>query len=152
MVEERVWQVENEGTLARSWEQKLKPRVEPRVRRRRALAPSTRTVGWIASMWAGAAVATFLAIHVMTMSYHYDQLNQEYAAVTRQNQSLQMSVASLTSASALQADAVRLKVAVVVPARVARKGVAPAQHAAKSATFMQQVTQWMQNLSTSLGR
>lgn len=154
MIDEQVWHVDGEGNLARSWEQRLKPKTEPQIVRRRVPAPWIKTVGWIAGLWAGAAVASVLAVHVMTMSYQYDQMNQHYASLTRQDQQLQMSLASLTSASSLAQDARKMKVTLVqpkngVPTPILGKGAAPvvSHHG-----VLAQITRWMENLSHTLGQ
>lgn len=158
MVEERVWRVENEGNLARTWEQRLKPKEEPRVHRvrRRRWAPWIKPAAWIGGLWAGAVVATFLATQVMTMSYHYDQLNNQYAALTRQNQSLQSTLASMTTAQAMAADAARLKVSMVQPDSVPVAVSGSTHHhvvrAAAPRSTMGQITTWIQNLSQTLAR
>lgn len=158
MVEEKeVWRTINEGNLARSWEQRLKPREEPRVqrRRRRMLAPWVRPVLWIGGLWTAALIPAALAIHVMTMSYHYDQMNQNYAALSRQNQSLSAQLASKTTASALAAAAARLKVRVQAPDLTA--AAAPSTKlagvaAAPAVSPVQHVTSWIRHLSHSLIR
>lgn len=153
--ENQVWRVENEGNLARTWERRLKPRVQPKVRRRRVAAPWLGTVGWIGAIWTGAIVASALAIHVMTMSYRYDQMNQEYAALVRQDQQLGAVVASMTSAQALTRDAARLKVSVVAPDSNAAAKKLIAVHrrpAANAMSPVQLVTSWIQRLGKSLGQ
>ncbi len=156
MVEERTWQVDNEGNLARAWEQRLKPKTEPHRKRRRAPASWLRPAAWIGGLWAGAMVASFLAIHVMTMSYHYDQRNQEYSSLVRQNQSLQGTLASLTTTRALSQDAARLKVTMVAPKSRVTAPIKTSQrlplHQGSSGSVISQVTGWMEQFSQSLGR
>lgn len=158
MVEERAWQVENEGNLARTWEQRLKPKTEPHRQRARRRAPAgwVRPAAWIGGLWAGAVVASFLAIQVMTMSYHYDQMNQEYSSLVRQNQSLQETLASLTSVQALSGDAARLKVSMIEPKSMVTAPVKTRQrtplHHASGGSVISQVTGWMEQFSQSLGR
>ncbi|NMP21607.1 hypothetical protein [Sulfobacillus harzensis] len=158
MVEERTWQVENEGNLARTWEQRLRPKVSPQPQRRRRIAARwVRPAAWIGALWGGAVVASFLAIQVMTMSYHYDQTNQQYAALTRQNQSLNVTLAALTSTQALSRDAARLKVTMVEPASALQTPVKHGTSKPVAAPTVQpsalgRVTRWMQNLSQSLGQ
>lgn len=154
MVEEREWRIDNEGVLARTWEKRLMPR-EERAGRSDRVAPSWfKIVGWIAGLWAGAAIASLLAIHVMMMSYHYDQLNQEYASLVRQNQSLGMSVASMTSARSLAQDAAKLKVQVVIPQpmRPSVMTVRSIQTQPSSSGAVARITRWIRNLSRTLVR
>ena len=154
MIDEQVWHVDGEGSLARTWEQRLKPKTEPRVVRRRVPAPWLKTVGWIASLWTGAAVASVLAVHVMTMSYQYDQLNQHYASLTRQNQQLQMSLASMTSAASLAQDARKLKVTLVQPMNgdLTSAPIKPVSKVSSRHGVLAHITGWMQNLSHALGQ
>lgn len=158
MVEERAWQVENEDTLARTWEQRLKPKTEPHEQRarRRAAAGWLRPAAWIGGLWAGAVVASFLAIHVMTMSYHYDQLNQEYSSLARQNQSLQATLASITTTQALSQDAARLKVNMIAPKSIATASGKTSRRLriahGSNGSVISQVTGWMEQFSQSLGR
>ncbi len=149
--EKQVWHTQNEGNLARSWEQRLKPRVAPREQRRRQAAAWIRPALWIAWLWAAALVPSILAIHVMTMSYQYDQLNQQYANLTRQNQVLVATVASKTSASAFAKDAARLKVQVEAP-RVdpVKKAKVSRRVSARAVSPVEQVTLWIRQLSRSL--
>lgn len=150
--EERVWRGRNEGTLARSWEERIKPRSMPNVRRRR-LAQWVPIVGWISGLWIGGMVATILAVHVIIMSYQYDQLNQQYAALVRQNQSLSASVASMTSAQALMQDAARLKVTLVAPKTVSAKLSAQAVTAkAQPLSPVPRITSWIARLAHALGQ
>ncbi len=113
MVERSQWKMVNEGNLARTWERRLKPREAPRPRRR--LAPWARTAIWLGFLWIGGVVATWLAIEVVMTGYQVDALNNQYTALVRQNQSLKVTVAELTSAATLQKDASKLKVQLVVP-------------------------------------
>jgi len=152
MIEERTWREDSEGNLARTWEQRLKPRVEPRSRRRRIFIPWAGTVVWIGAVWIGAVIASVLAIHVLTMSYQYDQMNQQYSALVRNNQSLAMSVASLTSVNALQQDAARLKVSMVVPEIQTMTPAHMATRSVKSPTIIEIMTSWIRNMSHSLAR
>lgn len=148
MVEHK--QVWNEGSLARDWEQRLKPRVEPR-RRRRVLAPWFRTAAWIAGLWVAAMVPALLAVHVLTMSFKYDQANQQYAALVRQNQMLAATVAKKSSPTALSRDAARLKVAMVQPRVESVKAPAPV-HSSHTFSAVERVTHWINQLSLTLGQ
>lgn len=166
MVEERVWQGESEGNLARRWEGRLKPRIEPGDRlatRHRRVAPWVGTVAWLGMLWAGAAMVALIATQVMTMSYHYDQMNQNYSALTRQEQSLQATVATMTSAHALAQDAARLHVVLVVPGSTVSHSVARAKGPVGTTAVqaprqshgglgVATVTAWMQKLSQTLGQ
>ncbi len=145
-----LWRTQNEGNLARAWEERLKPRVAPTVRRRRAVAPWVRVVAWIGGIWAAALIPTILAVHVLTMSYHYDQLNQRYAALVRQDQVLAATVATKSSPAALTRDSVRLKVPLVMPRdETASKPVHVATH---SVAPMHRVTLWISGLNHALER
>lgn len=152
MIEQKsTWRAANEGNLARTWEQRLQPRVNPSPRRRqRVLAPWVRPVAWIAGLWLAALVPSFLAVRVITMSYQYDQSNQQYAALARQSQALSASVAQKASPAALAKDAARLKVALVEPRtsspQVAKSG--PGVHRSPFAKF----TAWVNQLSLALAR
>lgn len=149
--EDKVWRIQNEGNLARNWEERLKPRTEPHVRRKkRVLAPWARTVLWIGSIWSGALVASFLAIHVMMMSYHYDQLNQQYANLARKNQTLAAALAQKTSAQSLAQDAAKLHVSVQnVKVKPVLNPIKPAQPT-PPAPSIHSVTTWIRQLSRSL--
>ncbi|PSR20679.1 MAG: hypothetical protein C7B45_13900 [Sulfobacillus acidophilus] len=150
--EEQVWRTHSEGTLARSWEERVKPKAKPKARSRR-LAQWVPVVGWISALWVGGMAATILAVHVITMSYQYDQLNQQYAALLRQNQSLAASVASLTSAQALMHDAARLKVTLVAPKTVAaRLSAQRATAKVKPLAPVPRITNWIAHLAHTLGQ
>lgn len=147
----RQWRVENEGSLARTWEKRLKPHQAPapQRRRRRVLAPWAKTTGWISMIWAMALVPALLAGHVLMLSYHYDQLNQQYAALTRTNQSLVAAVASKESAGALTRDAAKLKVSLLQP-RV-EPGPTLVVKQPKPTGLIGQITAWMSGLSHATG-
>ncbi|MDA8194816.1 MAG: hypothetical protein M0Z53_12585 [Thermaerobacter sp.] len=113
MVDTREWKMVNEGNLARTWERRLKPRNKPRPRRQ--LAPWVGGTAWIAGLWVAGVAATWLAIHVVLMGYQVDALQSQLTAATRQNQNLKATVATMTSATVLRSDALRLKVQMVTP-------------------------------------
>lgn len=152
MVEQKSrWRVENEESLARDWEQRLQPRVEPALRpRRRVLAPWVRPVAWIAGLWVAAMVPSALAVHVIAMSYQYDQANQYYSNLTRQNQSLAAAVAQKTSPAALAHDAARLKVTMVQPHPAAVPVAAP--RTAHHGSVFSKFSAWVRHLSIASGR
>lgn len=145
----KTWRIDNEDSLARSWEQKLKPRVNPRPRRRR-LAPWVRPALWIMGIWGAALIPAILASHVLVMSYQYDQMNQRYAALTRQNQVLAAQVATKDTPAALARDASRLKVALVEP----HMAVIPRSHhvASKPLSPIGRVTAWISRFGHAMGR
>lgn len=146
---QKTWSTDSEENLARSWEQ----RIRPRKRRRRVASPWLRTVAWIGGLWSVAVVASLLAIHVMMLSYQYDQMNQQYAGLTRQNQALSSTVANLTSAQSLQNDATRLKVSLVIPqAQPVRVSHGSATTRTTTGHPLGRVTGWLQKLSHSLGQ
>jgi cell division protein FtsB len=150
--EEQVWRGRNEGTLARSWEDRIKPKAKPTARRRR-LAQWVPIVGWISVLWIGGMASTILAVHVITMSYQYDQLNQQYAALVRQNQSLSASVATMTSAQAFMQDAARLKVTLVAPKIVSERfSIRTATATAKPLSPVPRITSWIARLAHTLGQ
>ena len=152
MIEQKsTRRIENEGNLARAWEQRLKPRIEPAPRRRRrVLAPWVRPSAWIGGIWLAALVSSFLAVRVITMSYQYDHMNQQYAALTRQSQALTAAVAQKSSPAALAKDAARLKVAVVQP-RTNTPVVVKARPATNRSLFSK-FTAWVDQLSLTLSR
>lgn len=113
MVDSSEWKIVNEGNLARTWERRLKPRIKARPRRR--WAPWAVGTAWIVSMWLVAVLATMLAVHVVIMGYQVDALQSQLTSASRSNQNLKMQVASLSSASHLSQEAVRLKVQFMVP-------------------------------------
>lgn len=113
MVEHSQWKMVDEGNLARTWERRLKPREVSRPRRR--WAPWARTVMWLGLLWVACVVATWLAIEVVLTGYRVDALNRQYTSLVRQNQTLKVKVAEMTSAAALQRDAAKYKVRLVVP-------------------------------------
>ncbi len=145
----KTWRIDNEGSLARSWEQKLKPRVQPRPARRR-LAPWVRPVLWLLGIWGAALIPTVLASHVLMMSYQYDQMNQHYAALTRQNQVLAAQVALKDTPAALARDASRLKVTLVQP-RIAVVPRSP-HVASKPLSPLGRVTSWISRFGHAMGR
>ena len=145
-----IWPIENEGNLARTWEQRLKPRTAPQIRRRRTMAPWVRIAAWIGGIWAAALIPAILAVHVLTMSYHYDQLNQQYLALIRQNEMLAATVAAQSSPAALARDSARLKVPLVAP----RMETTPrhVHGATLPVSPLQHVTIWISGLNHALER
>lgn len=154
MVEQKQsGRVENEGSLARSWEQRLKPRMNPSPkRRRRVMAPWVRPATWIFSLWGGALIASLLAIHVLTMSFQYNQLSQQYTALTRQNQALSAAVATKDTPQALARDAVRLKVPLVEPRIVTKPTVRVQPVQSRHLSLVGQMTAWIRGLNHAQAR
>lgn len=111
----------HEGSLAKEWERRLRPR--PRGRRRpHALS---HTVLWLGLMWALGLTATFAAVRVMEAGYRLDQLTAQYQAVEQQNQVLRDRLVAATSAPALAAASQRLHMPVTAPAAPAPVTPAP---------------------------
>lgn len=150
--EEQVWRGRSDGNLAQSWQERINPRPPAKSRRRR-IAHWVPVVGWISGLWIGGMAVSLLAVHVITMSYQYDQLNQQYAALVRQNQSLSASVASMTSAQALMQDAKRLKVTLVAPKTVSsRLSSQIVDYKGQLHSPVVQVTSWIARLAHALGQ
>lgn len=147
---QELWRMENEGNLARTWQERLKPQRKAKVRRR-LKRPWLGTAVWIFGLWLAGFSAAGLAIQSMTLSYHYDQLNQQYDNMTRQNQTLAAEVASLTSAPQLARDAARLHVTVVHPKpAVFSRWVRTPKRAPSS--WIDRVTAWIQGLGRASGQ
>lgn len=155
MVERTDWRAVNEGNLARTWERRLKPKEEPkRVRRVR---PWLKTVVWFSALWVGGVGAVALAEHVMVMGYKVDALSSQANALQRQNQALNSSVATMTSASAMASDATRLHVqlvnpSVVVPARVAIHKVPAHLQVVSKRGWMGDVSFWIKSLNRAMAK
>ncbi|MCY0880179.1 MAG: hypothetical protein OWU84_14725 [Firmicutes bacterium] len=146
----RLWRIDNDGNLARHWNEEVHPKHRGKVRRRFKRA-WVGTAVWIASLWLGGLGASGLAIHSMTLSYQYDQLNQRYADMTRENQTLAAEIASLTSAPVLARDAARLHVTLVHPKPAAFLPPAP-HHRAKPSSWLGRVTAWIRHLGQAAGQ
>ncbi len=117
----------NEGTLARTWQERLRemPIYQPSStkRRRRHLRPTARTVYGIGGMWLAGLIVTFAAVHVMQMAYQVDHLEQTYSSLITQQQSMGLALSQKTTPYVLSRDARRFHVVLHQPLVVHTRSV-----------------------------
>ncbi len=149
MIDREPWNNINEGTLARTWEKRLRPRPQsvpqPNPRKWR------KTVLWISSLWAAGMLASVLAIHVMVMGYQVDNLQAQVSQLTRQEQTLSLTVTTLSSPRTLAADAQRMHLTMVTP-KVSAPTVSDEQHTSTHTTWTQLVSQWIGDLHGAVAK
>lgn len=111
-------ELSNEGTLARTWQERLRemPNYPPlSKRRRRRLRQTARTVYWISGMWLAGLIVTFAGVHVMQMAYQVDRLEQTYSSLITQQQSMGLRLSQKTTPYVLNHDARRFHVVLHQP-------------------------------------
>jgi hypothetical protein len=142
MIDREPWNNINEGTLARTWEKRLRPKTAPRPN------PRTwrKTVLWISSLWVAGMVASVLAVHVMVMGYQVDNLQTQFSQLTREQQTLSLTVTTLSSPRSLAQDAQHMHLTMVTPKVIASNRVPALQTVSAHATWTQLVSQWIGDL------
>ncbi len=140
----------NEGNLARTWEKKLRPKIQPSPKRRPKLW--TKTVLWISALWGAGMMASILAIHVMVMGYQVDQLQTQYTQLHRQQQVLSLTVTTLSSPRALAADASRMHLTMVTPQTAGPAVRSNVSAPAHFSTWPQLVSLWIGRLREAVTR
>ncbi len=106
-----------DGSLARTWEKRMRQVAWPLPRRRLRFRLNARaeTVYWIALMWMAALLVTWAAVYVMQLGYRVDAMATAYTHIMRQQQAMGLKISQLTAPARLQREALRLHVTLAAP-------------------------------------